>query len=243
MKEYFDETYGEKIADVYDTLYADFDPAMIDLLAGLAEGGPALELGIGTGRVALPLLERGVAVEGIDASPAMTAKLHARPRGAEIPVHTGSFAEFSLERRFKLIYVVFNTFYGLLTQEEQVHCFQSAAQHLAPGGLFLLEVFVPDRGRFINHQTMRVVSLEQGEVRFDLSQHDPVAQQVTSQHVFLSPEGTRLYPVKLRYAWPAELDLMARLAGLSLHARWEGWEREPFTKDSTRHVSSYTLAG
>lgn len=242
MNTYDETTYGQRIAEIYDELYSDYDPAAIDLLAELAGDGPALELGIGTGRIALPLHERGLKVHGIDASEAMLAKLKAKPHGDHLPLHTGSFAHFELGQRFSLIFVVFNTLFALLTQEEQVSCFQSASRHLSPGGVFLVEAFIPDPCRFVSHQTMRVTHINEDLLSFDASQYDPVSQQVVSQHVFLSAEGTRLYPVKLRFAWPSEMDLMARLAGLRLEARWGSWHKEPFSSSSVKHVSVYSLA-
>jgi SAM-dependent methyltransferase len=242
MNTYDETTYGERIAEIYDGLYSDFDPAAIDLLFELAGQGPALELGIGTGRIALPLHERGVKVHGIDASQAMLSKLQAKPHGDHIPLHIGNFAHFELGQRFSLIYVVFNTLFALLTQEEQVSCFQSASRHLSPGGVFLVEAFVPDPCRFVSYQTMRVTQINEDLLSFDASQYDPVSQQVISQHVFLSQEGTRLYPVKLRFAWPSELDLMARLAGLRLRQRWGSWSRAPFSSSSVKHISVYSLA-
>ncbi len=242
MKQFDEATYGERIASIYDELYAEYEGAAVDLLQELAAGGRALELGIGTGRIALPLRQRGIGVTGIDASPAMIARLHAKPGGSEIEVVQGSFAQFDLESRFDLVYVVFNTFFGLLTQEDQVRCFQSVARHLAEDGAFLLEVFVPDPSRFEAHQTVRAVRVEADEVRLDVTRHSPVEQQVSSQHVWLSGEGVRLYPVVLRYAWPSELDLMARLAGLRLRHRWGSWEKGAFSAESTRHISVYGRA-
>jgi SAM-dependent methyltransferase len=242
MDHYDDTTYGERFAEAYDGLYADYEPATIDLLAELAGDGPALELGIGTGRIALPLRERGVTVHGIDASQAMITKLRAKPGGDEIEVVEGSFAAFELNRLYRLIYVVFNTFYGLRTQDEQIRCFESVSRHLTPDGVFLLEVFVPDLCRFANHQTVRTPRIGENEVQLDVSRHDPVTQRIRSQHVFLSEQGTRLYPVELRYAWPSELDLMARIANLTLQDRWSSWTKTPFTKESGKHISVYTHA-
>ena len=239
MKDYGDETYGDRISEVYDEFYSGYDPASIEVLAELAGDGPALELGIGTGRIALPLHEKGVPVQGIDASEAMLSKLGSKKHGAEIDVLVGSFAGFKVDGRFSLIYVVFNTFYALLTQEEQVQCFKSVSEHLTRDGLFLMEVFVPDLARFDRHQTVRAVNLTEDVVRLDVSQVDPVAQQVASQHVLLSAEGTSLYPVKLRYAWPSELDLMAKLAGPTLRSRWSSWSKEEFTKESKKHIAVY----
>ncbi len=242
MKEYDALTYGEGIADVYDDLYPGCEDEVLDLLEELAAGGPVLELGIGTGRVALPLAQRGGLVRGIDASPAMVEKLRAKPGGDQVPVSMGSFAEITIDERFDLIFAVFNTFFSLLTQKEQVQCFESVADHLTDSGRFLIEVFVPDLARFEDHQAVRLVELSDETVRIDAAEHDILKQQVTSQHVSISRKGVRLHPVRLRYAWPAELDLMAELAGLELEARWESWQRQPLTKDSTKHISVYRRA-
>jgi SAM-dependent methyltransferase len=243
MAEYREETYGERIASIYDERYREVEGGLIDRLAELAGSGRALELGIGTGRVALPLAERGVEVHGIDASEAMVARLRAKPGGESIPVTLGDLAEVPVAGDYSLIYVVFNTFFALLTQEKQVHCFQSVAKHLTPEGFFLLEVFVPDLGRFDRGQTVRAVRIGLEEVDLDISRLDAVLQQITTQHVLLSERGVRLYPVKLRYAWPAELDLMGRLAGLRLMERWGDWVGNPFTGSSRRHISVYQKAG
>lgn len=246
MEQFDDMTYGERIAGVYDEFYGGYEAAMIDRLEELAHGGrgagSALELGIGTGRVALPLRQRGIEVTGIDASASMIARLRTKPGGGDIPVLQASFAQFDLGQRFDLVYVIFNTFYGLLTQEEQVSCFESAARHLAEGGVFCLEVFVPDLCRFEDGQAVRAVEVEADGIKFDITIHDAVAQQVRSQHVLISEVGTRLYPVVLRYAWPSELDLMARLAGLKLRYRWASWEKGAFSANSTRHISVYERA-
>jgi SAM-dependent methyltransferase len=239
MDKYDDKTYGEKIAGVYDELYAGYDPQSIEVLADLAGDGPVLELGIGTGRIALPLLEQGIPVYGIDASEAMLSKLRSKKGGEKIKTVTGSFAEFKMETRFRLVYVVFNTFFALLAQEEQVQCFRSVREHLSSDGVFLLEAFVPDLARFEAHQALRAVRISDDFVQLDASQHDPVTQQVVSQHVMLTSAGNRLYPVKLRYAWPSELDLMARIAGLSLLHRWSSWSKAAFTRESTKHISVY----
>lgn len=243
MKEYKEETYGDRIAEVYDEFYTEYDPAAIDLLYELAGDGPVLELGIGTGRIALPLYEKGLTVQGIDASETMLSKLRSKKGGNEIEVQTGSFAKFKVDMRFRLIYVVFNTFFALLTQEEQMNCFKSAGEHLSPDGVFLLEVFVPDLCRFTDHQNVRTVNIGNGVVRIDVAQVDPVVQQVTSQHVLLSEQGISMYPVKLRYAWPSELGLMAQIAGLSLLHRWSSWAKDEFTKESNKHISVYGKTG
>ena len=240
MEDYAYLTYGEQIAEVFDEFYAEVDQDLIDLLYAFAKGGRALELGIGTGRVALPLQKKGVKVNGIDVSEAMVAKLKAKPGGEDIEISMGSFDEIELDERFELIYVIFNTFYALLTQEEQVRAFHSIARHLNPDGVFLVEAFVPDLSRFERNQTVRVVQQREGRVQIDVSQHDPLRQQIASHHVLLSNEGVQLYPVKLRYVWPSEFDLMANLAGLSLKDRWASWAKDAFTQNSQKHISVYT---
>ena len=240
--QYNDDTYGKTFADIYDTWYGDLETETLDLLEDLAQGGPVLELGIGTGRVALPLADRGLDVTGIDASQEMLNKLRAKPGAENVSLARGSFADFPDElaaERYNLIYIVFNTLFGLLTQEEQVSCFESVAEHLTDEGRFLIEAFVPDLKRYDGGQVVRVIQLEEGQVRLDAAELDIAAQQISSQHVLLSPAGVKLYPVKLRYAWPSELDLMAQLTGLALQDRWGSWERDPFTKTSRKHISVY----
>lgn len=240
MSDYSKKTYGERIAGIYDEWYISFEEAAVTTLSQLAGNGRALELGIGTGRLALPLRARGVAIEGVDASPAMVEKLRAKPGGEAISVTLGNFADVEVDGRFSLIFVAFNTFFALLTQAEQVRCFENVAGHLEPGGVFVIEAFVPDLARYSSgRQTLRTLRVSEDEVHLDATLLDPVNQQLTSQHVVLSEQGTRLYPVRLRYAWPAELDLMARLAGLRLRERWGDWQQGKFTADSGRHVSVY----
>lgn len=239
MDSYQEDTYGERIASIYDEWYAKYDDATIETLNELAQGGRALELGIGTGCIALPLQQKGVTVHGIDASPAMIAKLRSKPNGDKIPVTLGNFADVAVEGQYALIYVLFNTFFALLTQEEQMRCMRNVAQQLGPAGSFVVEAFVPDLGRFSGQQALRVVSIGENEVRLDASQIDPVTQQITSRHIVLAEQGVQLYPVKLRYAWPTELDLMARLAGLQLKHRWGSWQKAAFSADSGKHISVY----
>lgn len=241
MEGYEAETYGERIAERYDQLYAELDPKdAAETLAELAQRrGRVLELAIGTGRIALPLAARGVEVHGVDVSEAMVARLRSKPGGEAIPVTMGNFADVPVEGRYGVVFVAFNTFFGLTTQEEQVRCFENVAAHLADDGVFLLEMFVPDVTRFDRKQRVSAIAVELDEVQLEATNYDPVAQRSTSQHVFLSASGVDLYPVVIRFAWPAELDLMARLAGLRLHERWGDWDRRPFTADSERHVSVY----
>jgi SAM-dependent methyltransferase len=242
MEPYQEDTYGERIAGVYDELYQTYDEHAIARLSDLAQGGRALELGIGTGRIALPLKQRGVDVHGIDISPGMIARLRAKPGGDSIPVTMGNFADVAVEGQFSLIYVLFNTFYALLTQDEQIRCFQNVARHLnrsQNGGVFVVEAFVPDLARYNRQQVISAINISTDKVRLDATRLDPLTQQITSQHIHISEQGIRLYPVKLRYAWPAEIDLMARLAGLRLCDRWASWERTPFTAHSDKHISVY----
>jgi len=241
MSAYDETTYGERIAEVYDDWHTGvFDEqATIAALKELAGAGPVFELGIGTGRIALPLAALGLEVHGLDASAAMVAKLRAKPGGERIPVTIGNFAEVGTGSSFSLIFVAFNTFFMLTSQEEQVRCFANVAAHLTAGGLFLIEAFVPDHTRFIRHQVTQVTKVETDQVRLETSQHDPVHQRCISQHVVISKAGIKLYPIEVRYAWPSELDLMARLAGMRLRERWSGWRRGPFTAASSSHISVY----
>lgn len=239
MEDYGAETYGERIAGVYDELYADHDPAAITLLNRLAGGGRALELGIGTGRIALPLKQSGLQVSGIDASESMVARLHAKRGGKLIHVTQGDFADVPVTGKYALIYVLFNTFYQLLTQDDQVRCMTNVASHLEPQGAFVIEAFVPDLSRFSGGQAVRAVDIRQDRVQLDVSQHDSVRQRITSQHMFFEESGLRLYPVEIRYVWPSELDLMARLAGLVLKQRWGDWHAGEFTAASGKHISVY----
>jgi len=242
MKPYTAETYGERVADVYDEWYQEYDTAAITVLSDLARDGRALELGIGTGRLALPLAACGVQVCGIDAAPAMVARLRSKPHGDRVEVSIGDFADVNVPGEFALIYIVFNTFFVLLTQEEQVRCFRNVAAHLVTGGCFVIEAFVPDMNRFDGEQTTRATKVTTEHVELDVTQHVRVEQRVIGQKVVMTDGQVRLYPIQIRYAWPAELDLMAKLAGLSLRERWGDWQRAPFTSESGKHISLYELA-
>lgn len=239
MEQYDESTYGEHIAEVYDNLYVHFDPAAVTTLAELAQGGRALELGIGTGRIALPLAARGVEVHGIDASPAMVAKLRAKPGGDKIEVTIGDFAALDTANNYSLIYVVFNTFFALTNQQDQIRCFRNVAAHLSARGLFVIEAFVPDLGRFDRGQSVRALNATTTEASLDISLHDAINQRVTGHHVVISSSGIKFYPIQIRYAWPSELDLMAQLAGMQLKERWGGWQRERFTNSTQKHISIY----
>jgi SAM-dependent methyltransferase len=234
--------FGEREAAVYDDLEAGmFDAAVVtpvvETLADLAGQGGALEFGIGTGRIALPLAERGVRVHGIDASEAMVARLRDKPGGTEIDVTIGDFATTRVDGQFSLVYLVFNTIFNLITQDEQVACFQNAARHLDAGGRFVVELGVPDLQRLPPGQNISVIGVDARAMSFDV--YDVVTQRLTSHHFVMSDERISSYPVEGRYAWPSELDLMARLAGLRLGDRWGGWKQEPFTSLSRSHVSVY----
>jgi len=236
--------YGQLWAAVYDELHSFLDPsAAVALLSELAAGGPALELGIGTGRVAIPLAARGTLVHGIDASEAMVQRLREKAGGAAIPVTIGDFTDVAVDGgSYTLVYIVFSTIFGLMTQDAQVACFRNVAARLSAGGVFVVEAFVPDVARFDRLQRVHVNRIEPGRADVSLSRHDPVAQQITSQHVTLTDGSVRLLPVEVRYAWPSELDLMARLAGLRLRERYGDWQRGRFTATSPTHVSIYERA-
>ena len=243
MSTYQPETYGQRIAGVYDDWYDVVDPATVPVLVELAHarsGARALELGIGTGRVAIPLRQAGIAVEGIDASEAMVARMRAKPGGGEILVIIGDMANIAVEGQYDLIYVLFTTFFCLLTQEDQVRCFRNVAQHLSPQGSFVIEAFVPDPARLSARQGVRASDVGADALRLEAAQIDLATQVITSQTVLLTEEGVRLFPVKIRYAWPSELDLMAQLAGLELRHRWANWRKDEFTARSTGHVSVYS---
>lgn len=234
-KIYFDE----RIAKGYDAGSADmFDPAVVDpavsFLADLAEGGSALELGIGTGRIALPLSQRGVRVHGIDLSPAMVARLQAKPGADAIGVTIGDFATASVDGSFRLAYLVYNTIMNLTTQDEQVECFRNVGAHLEPGGCFVIEVVVPALQRLPPGETVRAFTVTPTRLGFE---EFDVAAQIAFSHHYSAVDGRlEVFSAPYRYVWPSELDLMARLAGMTLRERWSSWKREPFTSDSTTHL-------
>jgi SAM-dependent methyltransferase len=210
------------------------DPA-VDFLAELAGGGAALELGIGTGRIALPLAERGVRVHGIDLSEAMVARLREKPGAERIEVAIGDFATTRVDGTFSLAYLVFNTINNLTTQEEQVACFRNVAAHLEPGGRFVIEVGVPELRRLPPGETMHVFDASEGH--WGIDEYDLVNQGLVSHHFSVVDGALERVSMPFRYVWPSELDLMAELAGMRLRERWSGWKREPFTDESRKHVS------
>lgn len=235
---YFDES----IAARYDDSTAEmFDPAVVrpavDLLAHLARGGRALEFGVGTGRVALALAERGVQVVGIDVSEPMVERLRAKPGGDAVPVAIGDFATTRVDGTFTVVYLVFDTIFNLVTQDAQVVCFENAAAHLEPGGCFVIETGVPGVRRLPPGETVSAFHIGPTHMGFDV--YDTATQRFSSQHFRIEDGRVTAAPFEFRYAWPAELDLMARIAGLRLRDRWGGWDRQPFTGDSRSHVSVY----
>jgi SAM-dependent methyltransferase len=232
--------FDETAAATYDAdSESMFDPAVldpeVDFLAGLANHGSALEFGIGTGRVAIPLSQRGIRVHGIDISEPMVARLREKPGADGITTHIGDFATTRLGTPFELVYIVFNAVTNLASQDEQVACFQNAAAHLVPGGFLVAAVFVPELRRLPRGDTFRTSTVTPAHVAFD--EYDVVNQRCTSHHYFIRDGAVRRFLTEHRYVWPAELDLMARMAGMSLHQRWGDWTRSPFTADSTDHVS------
>src|ERR1017187_7445671 len=235
-KNYFDK----RIAKGYDAKWANLaepgvvDPA-VDFLADLAGEGGALELGIGTGRIALPLSQRGVRVRGIELSPAMAARLEAKPGASDIGVTIGDFATTRVGRTFSLAYLVYNTITNLTTQEDQVACFRNVAAQLEPGGCFVIEVFIPELQRIPPGETVRAFTVTPTRLGFD--EYDIATQICVSHHYWAVDGELEVFSAPYRYVWPSELDLMARLAGMALRERWGSWQRETYKSDSTTHVS------
>jgi SAM-dependent methyltransferase len=235
-EDYFDEP----VAARFDERYADLaEPAvvdpMVDFLVERAGDGAALELGIGTGRIALPLARRDVRVHGIELSEAMVARLRAKPGAAEIGVTIGDFATARVEGTFTLAYLVANTIMNLTTQEEQVACFRNVAAHLEPGGCFVIEVGVPGLRRLPPGETFQLFDVSPRHVGFD--EYDVARQGLVSHHYWIEGDKVEVFSPPFRYVWPSELDLMAQLAGMTLRERYAGWKREPFTSESEKHVS------
>jgi SAM-dependent methyltransferase len=235
-----DGYFDERVAARYDESEEEmFDSAVIqptvDFLAELAGDGRALELGIGTGRIAVPLAQRGVAVHGIDMSRAMVARLREKPGGEDIGVTIGDFATTTVEGTFSVAYLVFNTIMNLTTQAAQVACFRNVAAHLQPGGCFVIEVGVPSLRRLPPGETIHAFHVS--ETRWGIDEFDVARQGLTSHHFVVVDGKLEQVSVPFRYVWPAELDLMAELAGMSLRERWRDWKREPFTSESEKHIS------
>ena len=243
-----DGYFDERVAAEYDS-YEDREEfsaadikATVDFLAELAGEGPALEFGIGTGRIGLPLARRGVPTQGIDLSRAMVATLTSKPGGDDLPVKIGDFATSSVEGSFKLVYLICNTIMNLTTQEAQMACFRNAAAHLQRGGYFVIKVMVPELQWLPPGQTLHVFA--RSETHWGIDEYDVASQGLVSHHFDRDSEDRFvLGSIPFRYVWPAELDLMAEQAGMRLFGRWEWWRREPFTSESRKHVSVWEKLG
>ena len=240
-----DDHFGEAVAARYDASLAEmFDPAavepVVEFIARLAGVGQALELGVGTGRIALPLAQRGVRVHGIDLSSAMVEMLRKKQGAEGIGVTIGDFATTRVEGAFSVAYLVFNTIMNLTTQDEQVACFQNVAAHLEPGGCFVIEVVLPELQRLPHGETVRPFTVTPTRLGFD--EYDIASQGLISHHYRIDDDKPEVWSIPFRYVWPAELDLMARIAGMTLRERWSGWQGEPFTSDSTRLVAVWEKA-
>jgi SAM-dependent methyltransferase len=231
-------SFGADVAQRYDNDLRGDEVETVEFLVGLAKQGPALELAIGTGRIALPLSEHGVRVDGIELSPDMVARLREKSGGNALDVTIGDMASARAPGTYPLVYLVFNTVYNLLTQDDQVRCFENAARHLTDDGVFVVEASFPPawlrRNQFVD-----VERVANDEVVLDVNSYNPVTQILDENHVTLTNGGVRLGPISCRLIWPSEMDLMARIAGLRLVDRWGGWRREPFTAASARHISVY----
>jgi SAM-dependent methyltransferase len=241
---YDPERYGRGWAEIYDDI-AEMTPlspedTVADVIAELAGGGRVLELAIGTGRLALPIAARGVEIHGVDASAEMVDRMRSKPGGEDIPVTMGDFAEPLPEGPWAVVLLAFNTLFALPDQDRQLDCFREVAAVLAPDGVFVVECFVPDLGRFDRNQRVGAIPAQGDGIRIEVSLHDPVAQTVTTKQLLIEEgEAPKILPVDIRYAWPTEIDLMARLSGLELRERWGSFDREPFTAASVTHVSVY----
>jgi SAM-dependent methyltransferase len=232
--------FDEPVASRYDADAAEmYDPALlaatVDFLAALAGEGPVLELGIGTGRIALPLAARGLEVRGIDLSPEMVARLRAKPGGGDLQVAMGDFSSTRVDGTFALAYLAFNTITNLTTQDAQVACFENVARHLGPGGRFVIECYIPELRRLPPGETIHPFDVTSTHLGFE--EYDLATQIAVSHHYWLEGGTMRAWSAPFRYVWPSELDLMARLAGMTLEERWGSWARDPFTSESRSHVS------
>ena len=234
-------SFGDSAAEKYDRYAVRGDEeAAVAFLEQLAQGGRVLELAIGTGRIALPLAAKGVRVDGIDFSASMIARLRAKPGGEKLEITVGNFADVAVPRTYDLIYIVFNTLFNLLTQDEQVRCFVNVAAHLTERGVFVIEGGLPTEFcRLRNNQYVDLENIEVDKVHLDTARYHPVTQVLEENHITISSKGTQLSPIVTRYAWPSELDLMARIAGLRLQERWAAWNKEPITASSHNCISVY----
>lgn len=232
-------TYGKNWSKIYDTLPWPEPQETVEFLSEWTAGGPVLELAIGTGRVAIPLTERGVEVHGIDSSEEMIEVLRQKEGGKDIKVELGDISGFTVSQSYSMTFLILNTIYALQSQEEQISCFASAAAALQPGGHFIVEAFMPDPTRFRRNSWTQVHDIGLGHMVMEADKHDPSTQQIWEQHLHFRDGGVELFPAFLRYIWPSEMDLMARLAGLTLVHRYGGWNKDQFTARSGNHVSVY----
>ncbi|NHO85240.1 class I SAM-dependent methyltransferase [Micromonospora sp. CMU55-4] len=231
--------FGRLWADTYDGP-GNPDPApAVDFLAPLAEGGPVLELAVGTGRVALPLAARGLTVEGVEASPEMVAHLRAKPGGADLPVTIGDMADVPVAGPYRLVFLVFNTLFNLVSEERQAACFRNVARVLAPGGAFVIETFVPDPADFDRDEQVQVREVTEDSATIRVHRYDRAAQTFVRQTVTFDASGVHLKPFAMRYAWPEQVDELAERAGLRLTERYADWDRSPFDAGSRSHISVY----
>jgi hypothetical protein len=238
---YFDERIAATYDDDAEMAAPDVVEPVVNCLAELAGSGGALEFGIGTGRIALPLVRRGIAVHGIELSRAMVARMAAKSGGSEVPVTIGDFSAARAPGEFALVYLVFNTIMNLTTQAAQVACFRNAAAHLGSGGYFVIEVMVPRLRQLGSDDTH---AFHVSDSHWGIDEYEPVTQALVSHHLRIGEDGrAERFSAPFRYVWPAELDLMAQLAGMTLKARWGGWDREPFTRASDSHVSVWEHPG
>ncbi len=232
--------YGRHIAEVYDELHTDLSPdAAVAAIAGFAAGDAVLELGIGTGRIALPLAATGLRVDGIDGSPEMVEQLRRHPGGGSLRVEIGDFSTTTMDGQYAVVVLAYNTINALPSQDAQVRTFRNAAAHLRSSGVFLVENWVPDVAGFHRGRAVRAHEHAEGRVLIEVAELHPAEQRISATRLAFTHDGVRLLPVNHRYVWPAELDLMARLAGLHLEERWQDWEGHPFTDDSATYVAVY----
>ena len=241
MKDFDPSTsFGYEVSKLYDIEETRGDEEdTVAFLTRLAGGRDALELAIGTGRIALPLMGAGVRVDGIELSQDMVDRMREKPAGETIEVTMGDMSRVTTDRTYGLVYLVYNTIGNLLTQDDQVRCFENAARHLADDGLFVLECRVPEAPSWPGRQQVAAERIEVDHLELDVSRYDPLTQILDTSHVRLGADGVELGPIRLRLAYPPEFDLMARIAGLRLRERWGGWNGEPYTAESWRHVSVY----
>lgn len=234
------DSFGEAAAASYDDELRGDEDAAVAFLRDLAGDGRALELAIGTGRIALPLAATGVPVDGVDLSEPMVDRLRAKPGGTDLSVTIGDFADVPVEGTYRLVYLVFNSLFNLLTQDDQVRCFTNVARHLDADGRFVVEAYVPSwLYRLRDNGYVDAEDVRRDGATLDVGRYDPVTQILDETHLVLGPGGVQAFPIVTRQVWPSELDLMARIAGLRLHARYAGWSREPFTADSRIAVSVF----